>query len=217
MSFQDKISGVFARLTPAKSSKPSASMSGGISNSHGISAFRNDVSNSFPIHRQRSCALARPDGFVWDTQRLASHYVIPCIVLHMGDSSSQLAFLLFIPVLTTLWIWVCSTCLIRFSSPVLILLQPDDCFETGYRFSMFRKYSSISSPWHASLALLPFKLNGTLVHVGTKHLSETHHYAEQSPAGLTGFTLFVTILGMFLSAFMMFVPVIYENTINLLG
>jgi len=30
-------------------------------------------------------------------------------------------------------------------------------------------------------------------------------------AGLTGFTLFVTILGMFLSAFMMFVPVIYEK------
>lgn len=26
----------------------------------------------------------------------------------MGDSSSQLAFLLFIPVLTTLWIWVCT-------------------------------------------------------------------------------------------------------------
>lgn len=31
------------------------------------------------------------------------------------------------------------------------------------------------------------------------------------PSGLTGFTLFVTILGMFLSAFMMFVPVIYEK------
>jgi len=31
------------------------------------------------------------------------------------------------------------------------------------------------------------------------------------PAGLTGFTLFVTILGMFLSAFMMTIPVIYEK------
>jgi hypothetical protein len=30
-------------------------------------------------------------------------------------------------------------------------------------------------------------------------------------AGLTGFTLFVTILGMFYSAFMLAVPVIYEK------
>jgi hypothetical protein len=30
-------------------------------------------------------------------------------------------------------------------------------------------------------------------------------------AGLTGFTLFVTIAGMFLSAFMLFIPVVYEK------
>lgn len=67
----------------------------------------------------------------------------------MGDSSSQLAFLLFIPVLTTLWIWVCSTCLIRFSSPVLILLQPDDCFETSYRLLCFANI--LQFPLHGML------------------------------------------------------------------
>jgi hypothetical protein len=32
-----------------------------------------------------------------------------------------------------------------------------------------------------------------------------------SAAGLTGFTLFITIAGMFLSTFMLLVPVIYEK------
>jgi len=53
----------------------------------------------------------------------------------MGDSSSQLAFLLFIPVLTTLWIWVCSAFFACSSELLLILLHPDDRFETSYRLS----------------------------------------------------------------------------------
>ncbi|KAF5359669.1 hypothetical protein D9756_003227 [Leucocoprinus leucothites] len=92
----------------------------------------------------------------------------------MGNTSSQLAFLLFIPVLTTLWIW-------------MIVSKPTIVFHVSQIFFNF-----LAMACFASVASFQAKF-----HVG--------------PSGLTGFTLFVTIAGMFLSAFMLFVPVIYEK------
>lgn len=52
-----------------------------------------------------------------------------------------------------------------------------------------------------------------LVHVRLHPLSNRRviHACLNCSAGLTGFTLFVTIAGMVLSAFMLFVPVVYDK------
>lgn len=44
MALLDRISDAFTKLVPAKTPKPSTSMSGGIGNSHGMGAFEDDVS-----------------------------------------------------------------------------------------------------------------------------------------------------------------------------
>jgi hypothetical protein len=78
------------------------------------------------------------------------------------------------------------------------------------------KYSSTSFPWLALQVWQHSKQNGTSALVSRNFrvdFSQSRLLTRSCSitAGLTGFTLFITIVGILLSAFMLTIPVVYEK------
>lgn len=98
-------------------------------------------------------------------------------------------------------------CINRYTYPARLL---DDHLKTSHRipclsnilqlprYGLFRRCRSV-----------PGKMESGTVYVS--RYGSLFTITDASSAGLSGFTIFITILGMFFSAFMLVVPVVYEK------
>ncbi|KAF7375138.1 hypothetical protein MSAN_00400200 [Mycena sanguinolenta] len=103
----------------------------------------------------------------------------------MSSTSDQLIFLAVLPFAWTFWLW--TRRLTRFSLLQMIVSKPMIVFHTSQIFFNF-----LAMCCFASVAAFQAKW-----HIG--------------PSGLSGFAIFLSIMGMFLPLFMLLVPVAYEK------
>jgi hypothetical protein len=127
------------------------------------------------------------------------------------ERDSGLAFIILLPLIWVLWFYV----------HPLLLHNPCDLLLTSLPRADDRVQADHYIPYIPNLLQLPSNVlfrwcselpgqmaSGPMYVLSSKASSAT---LNVSAAGLTGFTLFITIAGMFLSTFMLLVPVIYEK------
>lgn len=98
-------------------------------------------------------------------------------------------------------------CINRYTYPV----QPlDDHLKTSHRIPCLPNILQLSRyGLLRRCRSVPGKMESGTMYVSRS--SSLFAIIDASSAGLSGFTIFITILGMFFSAFMLFVPVVYEK------
>ncbi|KAI0788027.1 hypothetical protein C8Q74DRAFT_1255423 [Fomes fomentarius] len=90
------------------------------------------------------------------------------------EAGGYLVFLLFIPILSTIWIW-------------MIVSKPAIVFHVSQVFFNFLAMCTMA---------------------GAASFQARHHVG---PSGLSGFAIFIAVLGLFYSLFILLVPVVYEK------
>ncbi|KAH9930139.1 uncharacterized protein B0H18DRAFT_995381 [Fomitopsis serialis] len=179
-SLQDAVS----RVLPEK--KPTLPMpmstTGGIGNT-GMLPFEDDVScllfvgvarraPDAPGCGARDAFVAAPSPWLRNVHVLStSHHAS---MATSAETGWYLVFLLFIPILWTLWIW-------------MIVSKPSIIFHASQSFFNF-----LAMCCFASVAAFQAKW-------------------KVGPSGLTGFALFISVIGLLFPLFLLFVPVVYEK------